>query len=256
MRNAPKEAEQDRPWYRNNRTNRLPTLQKIDQASFDPQQATLTPQALWQEITTLWEEIPWGHLAIDLLAISKHFAIMDQLRIFYELTERDAITPNWIRSMPELIAAWLRPLGSEAPDFWDPNMGEIFTCLHETPTWDAWWLDALKSARNRTVTGTYDAHTPCPVYAMFMEHREAIILSRVIIPLPMPLLYLLVAKWEECVQTLAADNMCSPEFQGNFELKNSRQAIMKFPLQICPTVLPQITGLYTAIVANIKNMAA
>ena len=31
---------------------------------------------------------------------------------------------------------------------------------------------------------------------------------------------------------------------------------MKFPLHICPTVLPLITGLHTAIVAKIKDMAA
>ena len=58
-------------------------LHKIDLAQLDLQGPLVTPAVLWQEINTLSEQIPWGHLALDLFATSKHISIMDHLQMFF-----------------------------------------------------------------------------------------------------------------------------------------------------------------------------
>ena len=185
-------------------------LHKIDLAQIDLPTSLVTPSILWQEINTLSEQIPWGHLALDLFATSKLISTMDHLQLFFGIKEADEATlsQQWLLAMPHLLAALLRPLGTEPPDFWDSELEHLYPMFHDPKIWEFWWLDALRSARNKTETGAYDEYTPCPVYAMFTKHRDAVVLSRVILPLPMPILYQLVSRWGENLDLLAVDGFC------------------------------------------------
>ena len=123
-------------------------------------------------------------------------------------------------------------------------------------TWTEWLADALSSAKNRHRTGKFDAVTPQPMYVMMRPYKVAgIAIIKIIIHLPMQLLYRIVQNWDQSVASLQGKDFCPPIPDAKFTLKEPRHATTQLPLVICRKIMPSAPALHGLLVQQNRDAA-
>ena len=94
------------------------------------------------------------------------------------------------------------------------------------------------------------------MYVMMRPYKGAgTAIIKIVIHLPMQLLYSIVQNWEQSVASLQSKEFCPPILEAKFTLKEPRHATTQLPLLICRKIMPSAPALRGLIVQQNRYAA-